>query len=666
LAEEQVPVTISKPSIAVLYFENASGDPELDWLRTGLTDMLVTDLSQSPNLSVLSTDRLYQILRDMNRLDERITSLEVVQEVAREANTETVILGSFMKAGDNVRINIRVQDAFSGEILTTEKVEGVGESSVFSMVDELTRSIKTNFALPSEQAAELDQDLQNVTTSSLEAYRYSAEGRQLHFAGNPKEAIPLMEKALEIDPQFAYARYALSASYYNSGQHKKAEEQRRLAAEQSERLPLHERYMIQGSYYALKEETYERAFEILETMLETYPDHCGARNNLALRYLLFERLNEAIAHYEEARQRRCPFVGIYNSLSSCYASKGQYKESIEVLNEYLAQNPEVSRAHQQLGFVLASCGRLDDALAAFQNAESIRPGDARHQNVPFLVHVLREEWDAASAAARLMQASNDPRRMWSGSTNSAHIHLFQGRLRESLVEIEKAIHAYEEPEALTALARIHSAEALLEIGREREALAQAQTARIEGKGDFPEWEAIFMSAVSLAKLGRWDEAERTAEELGRVAEQLPTEKEKRRHHHLLGELALARGDTETAIKELGEAQSMLTLTGLVRVQRRPPHVRIWFSLAKAYVESGDNEKAAQWFQHVADSMNERVQWPIPYVRSFYFLGKIHENLGDMEKAREVYRRFYEYWKDGDMDRERVEEVKISLGMNSQD
>ncbi len=79
---EEIASSDSKPSIAVLYFDNASGDSELDWLRTGLTDMLVTDLSQSPNLRVLSTDRLYQILSDMNKLEERITSLDVVQEVA--------------------------------------------------------------------------------------------------------------------------------------------------------------------------------------------------------------------------------------------------------------------------------------------------------------------------------------------------------------------------------------------------------------------------------------------------------------------------------------------------------------------------------------------------------------------------------------------------------
>ncbi len=56
----------------------------------------------------------------------------------------------------------------------------------------------------------------------------------------------------------------------------------------------------------------------------------------------------------------------------------------------------------------------------------------------------------------------------------------------------------------------------------------------------------------------------------------------------------------------------------------------------------------------------RVRWPIPYVRSFYFPGKIHENRSDMEKAHEYYIRFYEYWKDGDMDRELVAEAKSKL------
>ncbi len=69
-----------------------------------------------------------------------------------------------------------------------------------------------------------------------------------------------------------------------------------------------------------------------------------------------------------------------------------------------------------------------------------------------------------------------------------------------------------------------------------------------------------------------------------------------------------------------------------------------------------------WFERIIESTTERFWSPLPYVRSFYFLGTIHENRGDMGRAREYYRRFHEYWKDGDMDRERVEEAKRKLGM----
>jgi DNA-binding MarR family transcriptional regulator len=89
-----------------MYFENASGDPELDWLRNGLTDMLVTDLSQSEGVDVLSTTRLFQILRTLKQQDEQVISLEVVQEVAKRAQVDRVILGSFMKAGENIRMEL--------------------------------------------------------------------------------------------------------------------------------------------------------------------------------------------------------------------------------------------------------------------------------------------------------------------------------------------------------------------------------------------------------------------------------------------------------------------------------------------------------------------------------------------------------------------------------
>ncbi len=78
------------------------------------------------------------------------------------------------------------------------------------------------------------------------------------------------------------------------------------------------------------------------------------------------------------------------------------------------------------------------------------------------------------------------------------------------------------------------------------------------------------------------------------------------------------------------------------------------------MQAGDEDQAAKWFRQVAESAYEHLWVPIPYVRSFYFLGQIHENRGELERARYYYARFFELWKDGDLDRERVEEAKRKI------
>jgi cytochrome c-type biogenesis protein CcmH/NrfG len=90
------------------------------------------------------------------------------------------------------------------------------------------------------------------------------------------------------------------------------------------------------------------------------------------------------------------------------------------------------------------------------------------------------------------------------------------------------------------------------------------------------------------------------------------------------------------------------------------HVQTWYLLAWAYLEAGDRAEASRWADLIAESGALRINFPIRYIRSLYFLGKIHEEQGEAEKAREYYQRFYDYWKDGDIDREKIEEVKSKL------
>jgi tetratricopeptide (TPR) repeat protein len=384
------PLSDSKPSIAVFYFENNTGDPSLDWLRTALTDMLITDLSQSTQVEVLSTDRLYQIFKEMNRLDERITSFEMVQEVAERANVNTVLLGSFIKAGDNIRISTRLQEAASGKILSTEKVEGVGEDSIFPMVDDLTRRIKRNFESAAAADAELDLDLKDVATSSVEANL---------------EAIPAFERAIELDPEFAMALAKLAVVHSNAGHDTASERYSQRAVELADRLTPRERYYIEGWHYGQKDETTAKSLEAYEKALELYPNHAAARTNLASGYAWAERFEESIKHRDTLRQSGDMFPGTYTGLASAYDALGQQESANQALQDFLSRSPDSASGYSGLGHHLTRWGKFVEALEAFGKARALGPGNFGAHIGPWRVFVLREDWKEARRVALELESS---------------------------------------------------------------------------------------------------------------------------------------------------------------------------------------------------------------------------------------------------------------------
>jgi serine/threonine protein kinase/tetratricopeptide (TPR) repeat protein len=653
------PSMSGRPSVAVLFFENVTGDPSLDWLHTGLTEMLVTDLSQSPHVEVLPTERLYQVLQELNRLDERITSMEVMQEVAARAGVETLLTGSFMKAGENIRINIRVQEAKTGKILSTEKVEGVGESSVFSMVDDLSQRVRTRFDVPVSASAELDRGLKDVTTSSVEAYRYYAEGINLHQRYQQEEAIALFEKAIEVDPGFAMALSKLSVVHNNLGHDREFTDYARRALEHLDRLSARERYYIEGNYYFQRRATYDRAIAAYGKAVELYPDHSPARNNLALAYLDLERYEEAIQEGEKLIRAEWEFPGIYSIVATAHAARGDNEKGHQVLQAFLGRYPENWVGHSDLAWNLLRWGKLDESIAEFEKADSLRPGSFRTLMGMWTVHTLSARWKAAAGAAEQMVSSSDRFLKRLGWSVQAVNELYRGRSRDALARLRAAAE-FGDPGPMRAQANSAAASVLLEKGRPAEALEQARIARRDGQGDIAEWDGLFVTALAQERLGRRPDAEETAEELRQKVASLPIKMAERRYHHLLGDLALARSDATLAISELERAQDLLPPRGFWRPFGAPEHAPIWFSLASAYLLAGRDEEAASYFRRVLESTTERANWPIPYVRSLYFLGKIEEKRGNTEKARAHYGRFLEFWNDGDLDRERVEEARSKI------
>ncbi len=649
-----------KPSLAVLRFENLSGDSSLDWLQTGLADMLITDLSQSTHLDVLSTDRLYQVLRDMKRLDERIESLEVVQDLAKRGGVETVLEGSFMKAGESIRINVRIQEAATGRILTSEKVEGVGEASLFEMVDDLSRRVRLRLDVVPEAVGELDRDLRDVTTASVDAYREYAEGINLQERGSYREAALRYEEALKLDPRFAMAMAKLSVVHYNLGHDRESVSYAERTLEHLDRLTPRERYYIEGVYYMRQEKTFVRAIEAYRKAVDLYPDHASARNNLGLLLEQFEHYEESVTHYQFLVDRGARFVATQTNLAEVYAAMGEDQKASAILQDAVTTYPDNASVLFSSGQHLNRLGRPAEALERFERAQSLGPTEPRPRMGRVQAHLILNEPGAAEPIARELQSVDEPFFRFIGSQLLGLSLLQQGRSTEALSAAEEAARASGGPGPLSGRAHVIAAHLLLERGEPELALRHASEARVAGEGNFGEWAGLFFAALAEERLGKRGEADRFAEELRTNADALPTEKEKRRYHHLRGELLLARGDARGAIEELQRAASTLPPRGLPGPTNVPQHVPVWFSLASAHLAAGEDERAEEWLQKVVSSTTERVFWPIPYVRSFYYLAKIHDKRGDTAKAREYFQRFYDLWKDGDLDRDHVEEARLAL------
>jgi tetratricopeptide (TPR) repeat protein len=565
-----------------------------------------------------------------------------------------------MKAGESIRINIRIQDARSGEILTTEKVEGLGESSIFTMVDDLTQRIKTNFEIPS-----LPEELQldAVTTSSMEAYRYYVEGMQLHYRSKEQEAVPLLEKAVEADPGFAMALARLSAVHGNLGHPPLSDEYAQRAFEHIDRLPPRERYYVEGRYYGTKLETMGQSIETYENALIQYPDDLSAKGSLVSQLMELERFDEAIRHGEELIAREDPFAGTYVNLAENYSALGEFEKGHRALQHLLRQRPVSSAGHRWLAAHLIRWGKLDEAMEVLRKSESLEPGHLEVQWIRCRLSIWREDLDQAEVAATRMRSSQDPFWIALGAMSLAQTKLYRGRSQKAIRVLEDSIEALAESDTQRAWLHKSASATYLNRGDSSRALDHAEPALTADRGSL--WELGALRSVGLAQayLARWKDAEEAAEVLQTKAGQIPSTIGERTYHHLAGDMALIRRNIPLAIRELEQAQTMLPPRGgYYPTALYNPHALIWFSIGSAYLAADEHAKAEEWFQRITESTLERIWWPVPFVRSFYFLGKIHEDRGETEKACEYYRRFYEYWKDGDMDRERVEEAKRKCGL----
>ncbi len=223
---------------------------------------------------------------------------------------------------------------------------------------------------------------------------------------------------------------------------------------------------------------------------------------------------------------------------------------------------------------------------------------------------------------------------------------------------ERAAQVEGLPPLQRSAARNRLAITYMRVGKPALAVKQAEMALVDARDRDSEFETLQLLALAQAAAGRKADAEKTLALLTTRAKILPSDRETRRIHWARGEIALLAGDTDTAIAELNAAQKMLPVHGPLL---GPPssHGELWLAAALANIKGGRDADAARLLERL-QSGHERLFSMDPYVRSFYLLGQIYERLGDTARARDQYRRFVQFWRDGDLERGWVAEAQKKL------
>jgi serine/threonine protein kinase/Flp pilus assembly protein TadD len=656
------PTLSAKTALAVLYFKNNTGDESLDNWRTALSDSIISDLSQSKYFEVLSSDRIFSILRKLNLLEATGYATEDLIDIAAEGGVSHTLTGSLSRAGETFRIEYLIQEIPTGKARGSDRVEGQGEESIFSMVDEITENIKQDFNLSPEQIAnDIDREVGTITTDSTEAFKYYSQGRQAHNFAEYEKSIALMERAVAIDPEFAMAFRSMAMAYGNIRLFAKREEYLIKAFELRDRLSDRERYIIEGDFYRQSRKTYDKAIAAYDKLLELYPDDRIVNNNSALVYSALEQWDKAIERYKAAIRNKDPSVVGYTGLASIYIYKGELDKARDVLLDYIENIQDNSSVRRDLAEIYILERDFDKALEEVDRAFSLDPANSNNFFIRGRILFFSGDLEASALEfAKLLEREGSVEKVM-GNLGLLFVEMQQGKLSESIERAKKTIELLRsfDQNVWEVSVRKKLGDIYLYLGKQEEALRQydqsLQLAQ-EGENLSQQWRLLVAKGIYYLKTSSIPEALEIADKLRESIESGLNEKEMRRYDYLMALVDYVKENCSSAVERLTRAKSLLP----GEYSGWDGHARISFALGQAYHRAGDLVSAQVAFEEILPMTMGREYDQIVYALTFFELGKVFQDQGNTAKAIEHYEKFLSLWKDADPGLTEVEDAKKRL------
>ena len=264
----RTPKLTDKDTIVLADFENKTGDPVFDGT---LRQALAVQLEQSPFLSLISEPRIQQTLRLMGRpADARLTP-DLAREICERTASAAVLEGSIAPLGSQYVLSLHARNCRTGDALDEQQVQVAKKEDILNALGQIASKFRTRAGESLVAVRQHETPLAEATTPSLEALKAFSAAWNISYSTGPGAAVPLLRRAIQIDPNFAMAYALLGRKYGDMGETVLSAEATTKAYQLRDRASERERFFITASYDVQVTGNLEKAQQTFELWAKTYP-----------------------------------------------------------------------------------------------------------------------------------------------------------------------------------------------------------------------------------------------------------------------------------------------------------------------------------------------------------------------------------------------------------
>jgi tetratricopeptide (TPR) repeat protein len=505
-----------------------------------------------------------------------------------------------------------------------------------------------------------------MTTSSMEAYNYFLQGREAYEKFYYDDARKSLEKAVELDPEFAVAHLYLARALGPLEMSKESETANEKAKAFAQQVSEKERLYMEASYASG-----EKKLSIFQQMAQKYPKEKQVHFELAQYYDSNEIFDKAIEEYEKALNLDPNYGYALNSFAYMYSDLGEYEKSVEYFKRYASAYPRDANPVDSMAELYFRMGRLDEAIEKYKKVLEIRPDFFLTYWRIGYIYALKEDYQQALEwCEKDIAAAPTPGARITGYFWKANFNYLLGNLNQSindsriLYELGEATGSESgKAQAALVMSRIYSDQGEYEQSRKssqswHEIMVKENPGR---EVEFNIYGNLFLGFLELKEKKLDSARSRLTEIESQIPKTIPLFKSwiQFMYDIFKGEMLLAEGSIDQAIAYLEKA-APIGKPPLMQFMSPYNNPYIKDVLARVYQRKGELDKAIAEYERLITfdpDLESRCLIPPIY---YYRLAILYEQKGNTAKAVERYEKFFDLWKDADPGLSEVEDAKKRL------